>query len=358
MKQLPLVGMKRWKDYQKEDKVVFGEYGTHFNLEGAYMAFNPFNSYRGTYDAKKLNTLKGQKEYTFKPNQIWYIADIFPNWETDGVLYGGGGHRIAPFLYLMGLDSKPSKTVNKTIVKLRKTQPYNVELGIVNHMGLQGRRRNTSLQYQMQGVTTVNMTWESFNSSIKNIIEPDNVYLPIGTILKINDKADWSSDGKLNKHQKQALDENKGSNYVVKGYPYEVWMGYMPNRKIADIYPYYKKKVSKVRLPRKRKPPFDEIRTQVIESPLRLGGVQHYELHETLKNNPSALKQRGDYDWSQDTNVVHYMLKKGYLNINGKYGGKQELKEYWLGYKNRLRGGHKFNYTDDVPNILSLQPSL
>jgi hypothetical protein len=357
MTRLALVGKKYWEDEHKGGSLVFGEHGTHFNFrEITFMAFNPFKSYKGTYN-KKFNSFKDQKQYTFNPSELWYVADIFPDWETDGRLHGGGGHRIAPFLYLMGLDSKPSKNLNRTIVKLQRTQPYNTELGIVNHISLQGRRRNT-LEYQMQGITTVNMTWEAFNSSIKNVIEPDNIYLPIGTILKINDKADWSSDGKLKDGLKNWLEEKKGSHYVVKNYPVKAWMGYLPNRKTADIYPYYKKKVGKVKLPRKRKPPFDEKRTQMIKSPLRAGGVQHYELHETLKNNTSALKKRGDYDWEPDAKYVHYMLNKGYLMVDGRYGGKQELKEYWLSNKNKLRGGHKFTYTEQVPTLFSLQPSL
>ena len=342
------------------EKIVFGEHGTHFKLKGTYMAFNPKRDFRGTHDVK-WNTLNNQKEYTFNPQNIWYVANIFPKWETDGNLQGHASHRVTPFLYLMGLDEEPSKKLNKTIVELRRTQPYNTQLGIINHRALRGKRKG-DLSYNMQGNSTVNMVWDAFVESIVSMESPDNVYLPVGTILQVKDKSsEWSSDGKLDSQTMKWLDSKVGLNYVVKDYPTEVWMGVMPNRKKADIYPYYKKKVSKVGIPRKRKAPFHELRSQTLDTPMNRGNIgQHYELHETLKNNTSALKQRGDYEENIDADITHHLLKKGYLTTDGRYGGKEELKQHLhQNYRKKmLRGGHKFTYTVSIPNLLSLHPSL
>ena len=362
--ELALIGETPSDEAQK---LVFGENGTHFRLQGTYLRFNPYNSFRGTHDVK-WNTLNDRKEYTFNPNHVWYVSNIFPSWETDGNLQGHASHRITPFLNLIGLDEKPSQKIRKNIVELKRTQPYNTQLGIINHRALRGKRTwrgiEKDLNYGMRGATTVNMVWDAFIESIVSIENPDNVYLPVGTILKVNDKANlWNSDGKLESQTIEWLEKNIENNYVVKDYPIENWMGVLPNRKKADIYPYYDKKVSKVAIPRKRKAPFHELRSQTLATTMR-GGVAHdYELHQTLKNNTSGLKQRGDYYESIDVATLHHLIKKGYLTMEGRYGGKTELAQTFRGKKSSmrkklLRGGHKFTYSDERPTPLALHPSL
>ena len=134
-------------------------------------------------------------------------------------------------------------------------------------------------------------------------------------------------------------------------------MGAIGNRTSADVWPEpAQRNVESVKRARARKPPFKVKRVSFTGSGHGMyGQFGGYDLFPTRSGKPNMMKSKSRGErYTLYPQLLHWLLRKGLITVDGRYSGKEELKNRaYLGHKKMKR---KFDYTRPVPDPYDLKP--
>ena len=329
-------------------------HGTKIVLSGKHQVMSP--SSFGLYErlSSKLTPVKGadgkhQKmkkspwgtmryEYQFSPLDSWVVVSIHKNEPlTQYTLQGKRGKELTNLIgvsekdYVEQYESVWDSEKGFDIVKLIPFSTISAETGIINHAHLFSILSSES----QSNVPVVHMTWKAFNESLQDIYQPRlPTTLPIGTRMYIRPYDEIKSKLELDKGLKG-----------LTAYVEEYFQEYGDSHRVIT---------------------YKSTRMPCLGF---LNSFKDYRLYyatkETMKNRPNMFKKKSSYnaleDKVQNLAVFHYLIKKGYIVLDGRYSGKNEMKT--LFNKGGFTSGdipkdEVFDYGDDIPSLSALYPSL
>lgn len=316
-------------------------------------------------------------EYQFSPLDSWVVVSIHKN--EPLIQYTPQGKREKGLTNLIGVSEKDYVEQYESvwdsekgfdIVKLIPFSTISAETGIINHAHLFSILSSES----QSNVPVVHMTWKAFNESVQDIYQPRlPTTLPIGTRMYIRPYDEVKSELELDKGLKgltayvEEYFQEYGDSHRVITYKATRMpcLGFLnPRRKTAIVFPrvtWTKKRIKRFKA--RSEPKYIE---RVSYRPNSFKDYRlYYATKETMKNRPNMFKKKSSYnaleDKVQNLAVFHYLIKKGYIVLDGRYSGKNEMKT--LFNKGGFTSGdipkdEVFDYGDDIPPLSALYPSL
>ena len=361
--------------------------GDYENQEGKISVMRDENGKAQRVKGSDWDTYKYR--YTFPKDESWIVLSVHKNEPLRN--YTQEGKRMENTKRLQNLigitDKQYVKEFEKSwdgsghkghdIVKLIPFSSIGVNAGVLNHASLFSILTKES---DSSYLPHIHMTWKAFNESIVEIYQPKQaVSLPIGTRIYIPPyeqiKNRLENDMVLetalvtrykNKKIRLFLEENEDSHFVVfKKQTKMPGIGFFnPRRKSAIEIPKILRTQKQVKRFKARKQPKYVMR--VSYRPNGFSGYRmSYQMHKTLKNRPNMMKSKNIFSEAkslfENLAIVHHLLQRGYIVLDGKYGGKNEIKRMFStnSYSaDMIPTNEDFDYTDAIPAVETLYPTL
>jgi hypothetical protein len=353
--------------------------GTIFTLGGRFKVLNPDTNPQGTRtmyleEVPPMNYFEkedGEHYFDFSkhPSERWAVELIehkapAMSRNPDGTLRGRAN--------LIGVEDANNEKADKSLVRVIPVTTFSTMYGVINNSVLFRGYRRGSGTLEKYISPPLWMTWDSFKKAIRSYVQPEEVNpLPIGTRLKLPTTEEaWyerakeqgiDTSDKMFKLALETLELDDGSfnEYVIvlQQPANNQYMGAIGNRTSVDVWPEpSERKVASVKRARARKPPFKVKRVSYSGSGHGYyGQFGGYNLFPTRSGKPNMMKSKSRGErYSLTPQLLHWLLRKGLITVDGRYSGKAELKSRaFLGHKKLKR---KFDYTRTVPDPYDLKP--
>lgn len=384
----------------------FGDlHGTRIVLGGTHQIFFPSKAGDYANKAGKITVMRNENgkaqrvkgsdwdtykyEYTFPKDESWIVLSVHKNEPLRNYTQEGKRMENTNRLQnLIGITEKQyveefekswdgSGHKGHDIVKLIPFSSIGVNAGVLNHTSLFSILTKES---DPSYLPHIHMTWKAFNESVLEIYQPKQpISLPIGTRIYIppyeqiknrleNDmvlKSGLRTKFKYKKIRK-FLEENENSHFVVfKKQTKMPGIGFFnPRRKSAIEIPKILRTQKEVKRFKARKQPKYVMRVSYRPNEFSAYRMS-YQMHKTLKNRPNMMKSKNIFSDAkslfENLAIVHYLLQRGYIVLDGKYGGKNEIKRMFStnSYSvDMIPTNEDFDYTDAIPAVETLYPTL